>query len=237
MLPWNVEDLALDEGRFAGVVRIFPLPDLIMFPNVMQPLHVFEQRYRDLLNDALDGDGLIAMAALEPGWEVDYEGRPAVYPYACLGKIVAHHRLEDGRYNLMLLGSRRVRIVEEAEPSRTYRQASAEILHDCYRASGEARRPELQQRLIRQFTESLPTHLLPNEQIGALSAADLPLGVLADLAAFVLPLQRRLKVRLLGECDADLRAELVLAALEQSDFDSSPSDESSDPFPPHFSSN
>ena len=88
MVPWNAEDLIFDETRFKGVVRLFPLPDLIMFPHVMQPLHVFEPRYRALLNDALNSDGLIAMSMLAPGWEADYEGRPPVLPYACLGKVV-----------------------------------------------------------------------------------------------------------------------------------------------------
>ena len=65
MLPWNVEDLTFDATRFRGKVRLFPLPDLVMFPHVMQPLHVFESRYRELLNAALDSDGLIAMSVLE----------------------------------------------------------------------------------------------------------------------------------------------------------------------------
>ena len=82
-LPWNAEDLTMDEERFKGTARLFPLPDLVMFPHVMQPLHIFEPRYVDLLNSALDSDGLIAMSMLAPGWESDYEGRPAS-PSLCL---------------------------------------------------------------------------------------------------------------------------------------------------------
>ena len=77
-----------------------------MYPHVMQPLHIFEGRYREMLEDSLATDRLIAMAVLEPGWETDYESRPPVAEYACLGKVVTHHRLADGRYNLLLMGVR-----------------------------------------------------------------------------------------------------------------------------------
>ena len=88
-------------------MRLFPLPNLVLYPHVMQPLHIFEDRYREMLEDALAGDQLIAMAVLEPGWEDDYESRPPVAQYACLGKVVAHHRLKDGRYNVLLMGVQR----------------------------------------------------------------------------------------------------------------------------------
>src|SRR6185436_6296298 len=130
MLPWNAEDLTFDEARFTGAVRLFPLPDLLMFPHVVQPLHIFESRYRELLNDALDGDGLIVMSILAPGWENDYEGRPRVLPHVCVGKVVTHHRLDDGRYNLMLLGMRRARIVDEMAPTRSFRQAEVVLMDD-----------------------------------------------------------------------------------------------------------
>jgi Lon protease-like protein len=116
MVPWNAEDLIFDETRFKGVARLFPLPDLIMFPHVMQPLHVFEPRYRELLNDALNSDGLIAMCMLAPGWEDDYEGRPPLLPHACLGKVVTYQRTDNGEYNILLLGMRRIRIDRELPP-------------------------------------------------------------------------------------------------------------------------
>src|SRR5271166_2451842 len=99
-----------DPARFSGVVRLFPLPNLVLFPHVMQPLHIFEPRYRCLLEDALATDRLVAMALLAPGWESDYEGRPTLCPMACLGRVTTYHRLEDGAYNLLLLGLQRVRL-------------------------------------------------------------------------------------------------------------------------------
>ena len=121
MNPWDAPELQFDANTFSGVVRLFPLPNLVLYPHVMQPLHIFEDRYREMLEDALADDQLIAMALLEPGWEHDYDSRPPVAPLACLGKVVAHHRLEDGRYNLLLLGVQRVRIVEELDPLRSFR--------------------------------------------------------------------------------------------------------------------
>src|SRR5688572_13280494 len=123
MNPQNEAELEFDSATFCGVARLFPLPNLVLYPHVMQPLHIFEERYRELMQDALASDRLIAMAVLEPGWEAEYDSRPRVSPYACLGKVVAHHRLDDGRYNLLLLGVQRVRICHELAPLRSFRQA------------------------------------------------------------------------------------------------------------------
>src|SRR5437870_4822620 len=98
---------------FAGAARLFPLPNLVFFPHVMQPLHIFEPRYRQMTRDALAGDRLLTLALLQPGWEGDYEGRPALYPVVCVGKIIAHQGLEGGRYNLLVRGLSRARVARE----------------------------------------------------------------------------------------------------------------------------
>lgn len=103
-------DLLFSAEDFSGTVRLFPLPGTVLFPHVMQPLHIFEPRYCEMLRDALAGDRLIAIAGLEPGWEPHYEGRPPVYPIACLAKITSHQAQPDDRHNVLLLGVRRVRI-------------------------------------------------------------------------------------------------------------------------------
>src|SRR5205823_3865193 len=124
------ENLAFSPESFSGRVRLFPLPNLVFFPHVMQPLHIFEPRYRRMTADALDGDGLIALAILQPDWEKDYEGKPAIYPVACVGKIVADQRLEDGRYNLLLRGLRRARVLRELADDKLYRRAEVALLSD-----------------------------------------------------------------------------------------------------------
>src|SRR5947207_8575980 len=117
-------------AHFAGTARLFPLPNLVFFPHVMQPLHIFEPRYRQMTADALDGDGLIALAVLQPNWEKHYEGKPAIAPVACLGKITADQRLEDGRYNLLLRGLTRIRVLRELTTAKLYRQAEVAVLKD-----------------------------------------------------------------------------------------------------------
>lgn len=215
MLPWNAADLTFDETRFSGAARLFPLPDLVMFPHVMQPLHIFEPRYRDMLNDALDHDGLIAMSILAPGWEKDYDGRPALWPQVCLGKVVTHQRLDDGRYNIMLLGMRRARIVHESPTERSYRRAEIELLDDVYAECCESQRTATQAALATAFHSALP---MPAEDdakgaVRELLAGEIPLGVLTDLVSFALPLPGVLKRQLLAECDVDRRAAMLLNAL------------------------
>jgi Lon protease-like protein len=188
MLPWNVEDLTFDEARFTGDVRLFPLPDLVMFPHVVQPLHIFEPRYRDMLNDALDGDGLIAMSILAPGWERDYEGCPTLLPHVCVGKVITHHRLDDGRYNLMLLGMRRGRILAEHPATRSFRRAEVALIDDVYPDAGDADRGALQESLAKAFQRTLPLakDATCDAPVKDLLASDVPLGVLTDLVSFAM---------------------------------------------------
>src|SRR5436190_8247643 len=89
---------------FSGKARLFPLPNLVFFPRVMQPLHIFEPRYRQMTADALDDDKYIALVLPQPGWEKAYAGKPAIHSVACLGKIIADQKLDDGRFNLLLRG-------------------------------------------------------------------------------------------------------------------------------------
>ena len=107
------------------LLPIFPLPNVVLFPNVFLPLHIFEPRYREMVADAIDSDRMIGMVLLKPGWEHDYEGRPRVYPIGCSGVITHVDRQADGRYNIVLRGVERFRIVEE-DHTRSYRRALIE---------------------------------------------------------------------------------------------------------------
>jgi Lon protease-like protein len=106
---------------------LFPLPNVVLFPNVFLPLHIFEPRYREMVADAEAGDRMIGMVLLCPGWEREYEGRPPVYRTGCSGVMTHVERLPDGRYNIVLRGIERFRIVNEDE-GRTYRRAAVETL-------------------------------------------------------------------------------------------------------------
>ncbi len=110
-----------------AVVPLFPLPNLVLFPRAVLPLHVFEERYKAMTADVLAGDKRIAMALLRPGWHGDYLGRPPLEAAVCVGTIVAQERLADGRYNFMLRGDGRGRIVREVEGGHPYRSAEVEF--------------------------------------------------------------------------------------------------------------
>jgi uncharacterized protein len=114
---------------FSRLIPIFPLPDVVLFPNVFLPLHIFEPRYRTMVADALEGDRMIGMVLLKPGWQADYAGQPPVYPVGCNGLITHAERLGDGRYNIVLRGLEKFRIVEE-EHGLPYRRARIEVLHE-----------------------------------------------------------------------------------------------------------
>ena len=111
-------------------IPIFPLPNAVLFPSACLPLHVFEPRYRAMLADALTGDRIIGMTLLMPGYEADYQGRPAVYPVGCAGVITHSERLPDGRSNVVLRGIEKFRILEE-DASREYRLARVEPLPEA----------------------------------------------------------------------------------------------------------
>lgn len=108
-------------------IPIFPLPNVVLFPNVFLPLHVFESRYRTMVKDALASDRIIGMVLLQPGFEANYEGRPRVYPVGCAGVITHSEPLPDGRFNIVLRGLEKFRMVGE-DDSRPYRLAHIEAV-------------------------------------------------------------------------------------------------------------
>ena len=111
----------------SDLLPLFPLPNVVLFPNVFLPLHIFEPRYREMVADAVNSDRMVGMVLLRPGWERDYEGRPPVYTVGCSGVLTHVERMSDGRYNLVLRGLERFRIAEE-DHDRSYRRASIEPL-------------------------------------------------------------------------------------------------------------
>src|SRR5687768_15974431 len=113
-----------------SALKVFPLPSIVLFPHQLVPLHIFEPRYRELVRDALTGDSVIALAHLQPGWERDYPGRPALRSICTVGVLVWHEVLKDGRYNVVVQGTSRARLIEELPPTKLYREARAELLED-----------------------------------------------------------------------------------------------------------
>lgn len=116
----------------APKLKIFPLPSVVLFPGAAQPLHIFEPRYKQMVADALSSDGVFGMAQLALGWERDYGGSPELLPLLSVGAISVHQLGDDGKYNLVLTGVCRARVLQEwpEQQGRLYREVEAELLPD-----------------------------------------------------------------------------------------------------------
>lgn len=195
---------------FDNVARLFPLPGVVLFPHVVLPLHIFEPRYRQMTEHALASDRLVAIVKVrESVDEACFE--PPLEEVACLGKIVNHERLPDGRFNFLLLGLRRVRLVHELPRSTLYRQAEVELLEDEPSDDEDARRESLTS-LFRAMAECQGA-LDPD--LDSLLRADAPLGVLTDIVAHALGLSPQLKQSLLAETRIEARADGLIAMLRE----------------------
>jgi len=129
-----------------STIPIFPLPEAMLFPNVSRPLHIFEPRYRSMIADALKGDRIIGMVTLKPGFEADYDGRPPIFEIGCAGLIASVQELPDGRFNVVLKGLVRFRVVRE-DNSRPYRLADVTALPEVLETSDIAALGKQRQRL------------------------------------------------------------------------------------------
>lgn len=218
---------------FAGVARLFPLPNLVLFPHVMQPLHIFEPRYRQMTADALEGDRLITMSLLRPGWENDYAKNPEIHPVACIGKIVAEQKLADGRYNILLRGLSRVQIQAEKPQVQLYRKADVELLVEA-EVDDPVLEKELRKHLKKQAPHWFGDQKAVLDQIRKLFRSDLPFGMLVDILAFTLPLDVEMKQAMLEELDVEKRARLLI---QQLDCKKSVPASAGRTFPPDFSVN
>jgi hypothetical protein len=107
----------------SAVIPVFPLPNVVLFPKIQLPLHIFEPRYREMVRDAMAGERLIGMALLKGEWEKEYYGNPKICQTGCVGKIVGHTPLPDGRCNILLYGLAEYEIDREIVHQSPYRQA------------------------------------------------------------------------------------------------------------------
>ncbi|HZZ28960.1 MAG TPA: LON peptidase substrate-binding domain-containing protein [Pirellulales bacterium] len=231
------EELSFSPETFSGTARLFPLPNLVMFPHVMQALHVFEPRYRAMLEEALADDMLFALAQLSPGWEADYEGRPPVHPVACLCRVATQHKTEEGTYNVLVWGIKRIKIARELPPAKLFREAEVTLLDDVYPAENASRRSGLQRRLVAAFRRMLPKLPVSQSQLEPFLTDQINLGMLTDIVAYTLNLDQKIKAELLAQPLPDLRALLLLECLTKGKK-STPGYMSRDrDFPPAFSSN
>jgi Lon protease-like protein len=132
-------------AEFPTIIPLFPLPNLVLFPGIKVPLHIFEPRYREMIADASSAHGLIGMILLKGDWQPDYVSQdryhadPDIFEVGCAGRIEDLVRLPDGRYNLVLNGLSEFRIKHEIR-ERSYRQAEIEwcpVPHDALDCDSE----------------------------------------------------------------------------------------------------
>ena len=196
-----------------AMVPLFPLPNVVLFPRAVLPLHIFEERYKAMTSHALEGDRQIAMGLLKPGWEKHYYGRPAIEPVVCVGTILSHERLPDGKYNFLLQGRCRARIVREVCCSEPYRLARVEPLAEAPADAdflADARR-----RMTEAFSEGPFSGTAMGRQFLRLLNTPLTTPELADLIAFSFLDDVPMKQSLLEEPDVARRIALTLEALDE----------------------
>jgi Lon protease-like protein len=225
-------DLNVDLTQFDGVTRLFPLPGVVMFPHVVFPLHIFEPRYRQMTRDALEGDRLITIIQSRPGVK-NARGEPPLEQVGCLGKIVRHEELPDGRFQFLLLGCQRVQIIQEIQVETLYRQAKVSLLRD-----EEEPDPGSFDRdaIVRSFSDLLSLKGYSASEWAPMLDQSIPLGVLTDLMTHALEIPVAVKQAMLAETRVKRRIEGLRMILREL-IARNPRRSESRGYPPPFSEN
>ncbi len=148
---------SIPEGEF--LLPLFPLPDLVFFPNTRLPLHVFEPRYRQIIPDAPEPYSRFGLVLLRPGWQTDYYGAPPIHLLGTLGTIEQAVPLEDGKYNILVRGDVRFRVLDEVQ-SAPYRTARVVVRPEVAREMQEAyAQREWLADLAQQYLHYLPNQM------------------------------------------------------------------------------
>lgn len=232
-----------NDDLLGDLVPVFPLPNGVLLPGAVLPLHLFEPRYCQMMRDLLERDEdrrLIAMALLKEGFEPLYHtNRAAVHDVLCVGRILHHEELDDGRYNLLLLGCRRARIKLE-DKAQTYRLASLTPIETVPSETlDEAPIVGEFHNLLRQAVE---LEICPGEAMTRIVEAAPRLEALVDLLSFhfIPGDEYALKQRVLEEPAVVVRTEILarrLQALLAQARRSAERAEQSDAWPPPQSPN
>jgi len=196
-----------------GPVSLFPLPNAVLFPRAVLPLHVFEPRYRAMVGDALGGERLMAIALLRPGHErLHHTNRAPINPVTCVGRILNHEELEDGKYNIILQGLCRARIRQE-HTGGTYRQAMMERMISREPETDSIHRA-LREHLHNTISGAAVRDIAATEKLRTLLSTHLPLGAVTDLVAYAMVQDVEVKQSLLEQLDVVERVEQLVAEIE-----------------------
>ena len=210
----SIKARAVDEERDSHpqgqVIPVFPLPNVVLFPKVHLPLHIFEPRYRQMVKDAMAGPKLIGMALLRGDWSKNYHGNPDIYPVGCVGEIVSATAVPDGRFNIVLYGLREYHIQEQILEPSPYRQARVLIRaepRESSRALAASVRGEIVD-LVRQTMEQKDPDLLK-----VLSDPSLESETWLNLCCFSVEASMLEKQSLLEAASLEERAQCLLNVL------------------------
>lgn len=209
----DLKKIKIDEiknlDNFSGIVPVFPLSTVVFFPNTLLPLHIFEERYRDMLSDSQNSENLIAMALLKPGWDDNYYGSPEVFDVAGMGRIVSSEIFSDGRSNIVLYGLKRIRILEFTQ-DKPYRKARIELL-DNKSCNEEVNYKEKLKNIVSDWNDILGEKYKEHQLNINL---ELPLANLTDVMASVIFTNIFDKQSFLEETDVELRASKLIESIE-----------------------
>lgn len=197
--------------NFGSPKPLFPLESAVLLPQQILPLHIFEERYTQMICDVLDGAGQFAMAVFQgQRWRKEYHGSPPIRPVACLAQILQHERLDDGRYNIIVQGICRGRIVRHtrAQGETLYRTALLEPIGVT--GNDENELYGVRERLRELLSDGPLVQLRAGQWVlQRLNNEEIPAIALLELVSFTLMSDPEVKYRLLEEPDAGLRAEIV----------------------------
>jgi Lon protease-like protein len=214
-------------------IPVFPLPGMTLFPHTHLPLHIFEERYRNLMEDTLrrpDGEHCFAMGSVLPDGAHDTVGHPAVFRYAGVGRIDEYSRMPDGRFMLVLKGVGRVRLSGEREMVNGYRVFDAQWVRDFHPSPASEWERNLGQEL-----KALAVALLREqaEKFREVLSHDLELGSLVDMICGYLPFPAEFKLEQMGTPNVIERAAATISHLERllGDTPGKPVDPDGNPVP------
>ncbi len=187
---------------------IFPLPQVVLFPRALLPLHVFEPRYRTMIADALASHRAIAMGLVDPSGEKDEQGQPRIASIAGIGLIVEHQTLPDGRSNILLHGEARVRL-EELRFVPPYRRARATLLEEVHSSVSDGDKASL----FAAATAFVSELAKRDPKVRFQLPRNLPPGAIADMCAHHLVIDARARQAVLEELDVAARVRRVISEL------------------------
>ncbi len=201
--------------NFGKPMPLFPLPEAVLIPQQVIPLHIFEERYIQMVSHALDGAGQIAMAVVDPKGGSD-SGRPSLRPAVCVGQIMQHETLRGGRFEILLQGVCRAKIAKEMpdDGSTLYREAHLNPVEDA----------EPDEEVLQPIREWVQDELTTGDLARFESAGDLldyirderiSTPTLLELISFTLFDDADLRYKLLDEGNPEARSEIIKTELER----------------------